>query len=609
MQAKYELDDVSFIMTDAVTKTVTDSPGYPAASLNTFTSSQTVSIAIEKSQTDQCQKLNQFGNWLMEHGEEHLIKPEAHGMELFTKRDISDDIVKYDINLSPKILDSLFAAFSEVYRSYRSGVGSFLLLENPNQIYLKKDKVCISPVFELENDQSGNSQVMIRNAGCNFMEVITTQLGYFFQHTLKLQAKTSHFYSHNSLPKILTNFITEDVLREAVVSCLDNQINLNHQHQDMSFTVIKLNKMSREYLVDMDESALAIYKLLTAAPPDELSNSQHIRSLEVPMPIFLKNLWFAMCKMISRREREFSTDALTTLDTQFLCFTHDIEKMQKLKELMMQSDILIENKVDILDNEFALKVFDKLYEFNKELSALAEYSYLEIQNMYSIVNEKMISSPMNVAAGKKGNSSNPYLENSYVLATLYYNYTNTGLIHNLNKTKDFISKTQLLGSSEWKYKKYKPGVAVIPEQLVNPYKKFSRDLADISSIISFLVYKNVNLNSLQEQLAMRFLRAMEKEINSSDISSCLELVLKKKNTNDSDDESSEDNEDNTVTWDKLLSMEASCRYKSSPSSFLFKNETPTRRLDAFLKQYCPLTVLKNLQNHYNYNNVNNMTFK
>lgn len=171
---------------------------------------------------------------------------------------------------------------SESYRGYRS-TGSILRLAYPLQEAFKIDTICLFPVLEMDSNQ-----IMLRIAGCNASETITTQLAYYFTKYLSLEAGSAELYGHHIAPIVeeKIGLYASDFL-EVALETIGIKTQLNHQSEE-GFTVLSLEGEAREFLVEIDSEARTIYRLLGVVTPDELPN---LKSIEVPITKYLKALF------------------------------------------------------------------------------------------------------------------------------------------------------------------------------------------------------------------------------------------------------------------------------------------------------------------------------
>jgi hypothetical protein len=198
----------------------------------------------------------------------------------------SQEICTFTFNIAPEQMDNLLLAESESYQGYRNahGAGSILLLANPLLKAYKEGVICAFPVLAMDEHQ-----VMLRIAGCNASELISTQLTYFITQYLPPEAykHTAKRYGHwgsEIVDCLMTN--NEALVNDAIQCCSDTQ-KFFYQQSMHGLDVLSLRQESVEWLKSIDETNKTVFKLLGVVSETEL---EQLKSLEIPIDIYLQKL-------------------------------------------------------------------------------------------------------------------------------------------------------------------------------------------------------------------------------------------------------------------------------------------------------------------------------
>ena len=266
---------------DAISNGMNENSNYPSASIQEPGGYFCITVEAGKEaneEFDQMMKIfpelcAQYGIPLLSNHNEYIRKRVPPG---------ATDLIKYEFFISPNDLDRILMNESEFYRGYRS-TGSILRLAYPLQEAFKIDTICLFPVLEMDSNQ-----IMLRIAGCNGSETITTQLAYYFTKYLSLEVGSAELYGHHIAPIVekKIGLYASDFL-EIALETIGIKAQLNHQSEE-GFTILSLEGEAREFLVEIDSEARTIYRLLGVVTPDELPN---LKSIEVPITKYLQALF------------------------------------------------------------------------------------------------------------------------------------------------------------------------------------------------------------------------------------------------------------------------------------------------------------------------------
>ncbi|MCL9684888.1 hypothetical protein [Legionella maioricensis] len=192
------------------------------------------------------------------------------------------ELIKYEFYISLDDLDKILMNVSENYVGYRHS-GSVLRLAEPNKILMKPGVMCLFPALEM-----ADNNIMLRIAGCNASETISTQLSFLIKKYLPtVNVGTRECYGHHVSPVAKEVFKLEehDILKIAL-SCIGIKKQINHQ-SEKGTTEFHLEVEYRNRLTAMNSEAMEIYRALGAVTPDELPN---LKSIEIPIGLFLEEL-------------------------------------------------------------------------------------------------------------------------------------------------------------------------------------------------------------------------------------------------------------------------------------------------------------------------------
>ena len=200
--------------------------------------------------------------------------------------ELPNNLIKYKFYIDPEKLHNMLMQESSFYRGYRQGEHSIMHLANPHTTYLKANNIlCLFPVLPLTENN-----ILIRNAGCNFSETISTQFSELAQACLPDVCGNASIYGHHNSPVMAKLQIDSQMIIRASLLCAGVNANTariygSHEAQDGTFNV-QLTKSHHLYLKVMDDKSKEIYSL-SSVTPDELNNLQ---SFEVPMTVFLEKI-------------------------------------------------------------------------------------------------------------------------------------------------------------------------------------------------------------------------------------------------------------------------------------------------------------------------------
>lgn len=111
-----------------------------------------------------------------------------------SRRSPAPNLIKYEFNISINDFHKILMAESDVYRGYRHG-NSLIRLKNPDLELIKEGKICLFPALELVDNK-----VMLRFAGCNTSEIISTQLAFLLRKYFS--DVSGEIYGHHSSPLV-----------------------------------------------------------------------------------------------------------------------------------------------------------------------------------------------------------------------------------------------------------------------------------------------------------------------------------------------------------------------------------------------------------------------
>lgn len=233
-----------------------------------------VILEVEKRNEDRVQNLKSITNRFLSF---YKVQNPNETREKITDIIEKTNSVVFEFWIDAIQFHELMMNTSGYYAGYHEN-GSFLDLAFPNFKAMKENVVCCFPVLQVAEDC-----FIPRNAGCNFTQVIQTQLAYHVNKILlnEQYVERKHFYSHHEI-QLLTDHIIESNLSlvEIAFKCLGIEYNKCHQQED-GVTIYKLEDNNRQYVVEMDQKSRDIYRFIAATPPAELNNLS--LSVEVPL--------------------------------------------------------------------------------------------------------------------------------------------------------------------------------------------------------------------------------------------------------------------------------------------------------------------------------------
>lgn len=282
-----ELDTISFPLCDAIQNGIKNEQGYPRAYIE-----QNGALSIEC--VDDIKGFQSLATIFPELCEQHQIA-RLPGAETYSAW--SDGLskqgkpqCKITFNITPDDFDRLLMIESRAYQGYRnsSGSGSILLLADPLRDAYKEGVICAFPVLLLEN----NSLVMLRTAGCNSSEALSTQLSYLVTQYLPAETykNLSKRYGHwgSELTQCIMDELSGENLLQIALNCVSNTNEPFYIQNMEGFDCLQLHEQGTKWLQKMNPEAENIYRLLGAASPAELAQ---LMSLEIPAELFLQGLY------------------------------------------------------------------------------------------------------------------------------------------------------------------------------------------------------------------------------------------------------------------------------------------------------------------------------
>ncbi len=309
---------LGFNFLEAISNGMKENTNYPSASIQEPGGYFCITVIAGKKENEEFESLikifpelcAKYGIPLLPSHNEYTRKRVPQG---------ATDLIKYEFFISPNDLDRILMNESDYYRGYRSQ-GSVLRLAYPLHEAFKRDTICLFPVLEMDSNQ-----IMLRIAGCNASETITTQLAYYFTKYLSLEVGSAELYGHHIAPIVeeKIGLYASDFL-EVALETIGIKTQLNHQSEE-GFTVFSLEGEAREFLVEIDSEARTIYRLLSAVTPDELPN---LKSIEVPITTYLQ----ALGSKLSTKSKSIREE-LIEIGNEFKSLQEEVNTLLKEGEL------------------------------------------------------------------------------------------------------------------------------------------------------------------------------------------------------------------------------------------------------------------------------------
>lgn len=224
--------------------------------------------------------------------------------------------------------------------AYRN-LGGILTLAFPLKKPVKKGVICIAPVAETYTEDTTTSKLevskvefMIRTAGCNSFNMISTQLAYHLSHYFEpesVRAKfsghlptpdsendISQFHGHEQAPLVYKYLpaLTPEIFGTFTYRYLcsenyyfDPSLERLCGRGDITGEEIFKFKEPERYIFPIveDSEAYNVYRVLGVVPKEELLNC---RSLEIPLGEFLLEAEKFIRNLIIKYPRIFSTEDL-----------------------------------------------------------------------------------------------------------------------------------------------------------------------------------------------------------------------------------------------------------------------------------------------------------
>ncbi|WP_058532837.1 hypothetical protein [Legionella saoudiensis] len=309
---------LGFNFLEAISNGMKENTNYPSASIQEPGGYFCITVIAGKKENEEFESLikifpelcAKYGIRLLPSHNEYTRKRVPQG---------ATDLIKYEFFISPNDLDRILMNESDYYRGYRSQ-GSVLRLAYPLHEAFKRDTICLFPVLEMDSNQ-----IMLRIAGCNASETITTQLAYYFTKYLSFEVGSAELYGHHIAPIVeeKIGLYASDFL-EVALETIGIKTQLNHQSEE-GFTVFSLEGEAREFLVEIDSEARTIYRLLSAVTPDELPN---LKSIEVPITTYLQ----ALGSKLSTKSKSIREE-LIEIGNEFKSLQEEVNTLLKEGEL------------------------------------------------------------------------------------------------------------------------------------------------------------------------------------------------------------------------------------------------------------------------------------
>lgn len=277
------LDDIEFDLCAAIANGIDHADTYPNAHVKM---NGALAIECEKN-IDKLQAFAElFSNLCQQNNIPRLPSPEGHYWSKTVHVVDAQEIHTFTFNITPEDMDNLLMIESENYQGYRNaqGSGSILLLANPLLKAYKEGAICAFPVLMMEDNQ-----VMLRIAGCNASELISTQLTYFITQFLPPETynHSTKRYGHWGSEIVDCLMSNNEALVNAAIQCFSDIKKHIYQQSMDGFDRLPLRSKMIQWIKPMDETNKSIYRLLGVVSETEL---EQLKSLEIPIEIYLKKL-------------------------------------------------------------------------------------------------------------------------------------------------------------------------------------------------------------------------------------------------------------------------------------------------------------------------------
>ncbi|MFW2532813.1 MULTISPECIES: hypothetical protein [unclassified Legionella] len=327
-----------FYLLRAIQRELNEEPGYPNASIQR--PSGYLSITCQKDSVenqDFAELVADFETLCKKNNIPKLPNQRQYAQTREPKGPSQEaaNLIKYEFFISAENFERLLVNEFPTYIGYRYS-GSILRLANPDEGVMKPGAICLFPVVAMED-----STFMLRSAGCNITETISTQLAYYISKYIKLEKKPgqSDFYGHHMSPLIskILGISDKEMLEIAftTIGIRGKNLRIDLIQEGGGFRLFKLREKYQANLVAMNPQAEKIYQRLAPVSHDELP---HLSSMEVSVKTMMEKIG-----LIISHKKEAIKDEIAEL----------IKEMEKL------------NATDY-DNEESLQ-YNELQRENREL--------------------------------------------------------------------------------------------------------------------------------------------------------------------------------------------------------------------------------------------------
>lgn len=293
---EFSLDNIK--LSEMIRNTLDKNGQYPCAVINTTANEQkSVALMCSGEDIDSLRSFQELEKNLAGLCLQHKIERADPNMPLIVVKNLtlSHGLYKCSINISPSHLEQLFMYESAHYSGYREG-GSLSRLDQQGNFTIKNDRICLYPIYQIDEHT-----IIPRNAGCQMSETIAVQLSYFVAASSNRKSHSSEHYGHHNSPIIEQ---TLGVTSWDLLSAASMTTGIAHpaSHQEATgLEALQISQHSLQFVYEMDDTALEIYRALTAAYPDEIPN---LKSVEMPIVMFLENLSLCLEEQYQHRLQE-----------------------------------------------------------------------------------------------------------------------------------------------------------------------------------------------------------------------------------------------------------------------------------------------------------------
>ena len=290
-------DSFSFLLFEAIERGRAEPISYPYATTNVDAEGNVYLCIVNNGKTPQNNQeiFDKFINDFPLLCYKNKIEQHDNRTQFTQRKELPGDLIKYEFYISLEQLHDLLMNESSAYVGYRnSGEHSVTtLVDRP--FTMKEDELCLFPILVTAPDQ-----FLIRNAGCNFSEVISVQLSFLFKEYLPELTKGLSPYGHHQSQIMATLCIDSRLmltaaLMSAGLSKADAKDRSSHQAQDGTEEILSQNDL---FLKEMTPIAKEIYRN-SAVSSDELEN---LHSFEVPIVFYLSQLVFLLKEKIEAQD-------------------------------------------------------------------------------------------------------------------------------------------------------------------------------------------------------------------------------------------------------------------------------------------------------------------